>query len=241
MERRTGLLLRVAQAVLIALAVYAVLGAAAVVLGSNGTQSIYDRHVPRVVAETVQRLWPQAAQVPSALVLVDPDHREDSRFEFNASYPDNGAVPRHWAELESGFGDQAGGGGMLTFWDPSRLAELTFLLVAVLPWLALAWLWWSLAKVAGNARAGDPFVAGTARFLALAGGLLFAGPALLLVARLGTFAWMLEESTASGKAQVWFQWAMVPVWPTGIGLALLVLAVVWRRGVRMRDDLEGLV
>ena len=32
-----------------------------------------------------------------------------------------------------------------------------------------------------------------------------------------------------------------PVWPLGAGLALLVLAAVWRRGVAMRSDLEGLV
>jgi DUF2975 family protein len=234
-------MLRVAQAVLVALAVYAALGAASVVLGSNGTRTIYDRHVPRVVGTTVQKLWPQAGQGPAAPVLVEPAHRDDPLFEFNASYPDEGSAPPHWAELNGGFGEHAGGAGLLTFWDPSRATELGFLLLGVLPWLALAWLWWSLAKVAGSARTGDPFVSGTARFLALAGGLLFLGPALLLLARLGVLAWMLEESTASGKAHVWFQWAMVPVWPTGIGLALLVLAVVWRRGVRMRDDLEGLV
>jgi hypothetical protein len=31
------------------------------------------------------------------------------------------------------------------------------------------------------------------------------------------------------------------LWPLGVGLALLVLAAVWRHGVAMREDLEGLV
>ena len=47
MTKWTGAVLRAAQVVLLALAVYSLLGAAAVVLGVNGTQPPLDRHVHR--------------------------------------------------------------------------------------------------------------------------------------------------------------------------------------------------
>src|SRR5690242_4740817 len=106
MNRRTDLLLAAARGVLVALAVYAVLGAAVVVMGSNGTQTLYDRHVPRVVSEQAQRLWP--SRHPTTPVLVRSAHWRDSLESFNQMPADGGVMPRHWAELDGGFGDRAG-------------------------------------------------------------------------------------------------------------------------------------
>jgi hypothetical protein len=239
MNRRTDVLLTVARAALLALAVYAVLGAAAVVMGPNGTQTIVDRHVPRVVGEQVQRLWPTTH--PTTPVRIEPSSWSQGLESFNPMPPDGGAMPRHWAELDAGFGDRVGRVGELAFWDASLVPRMVWLGAGAAAWLGLAWLWWTLATIAGSARSGDPFHHRNARRLAIAGGLVFAGPALLLAIRQAALWLMLEESSASGKATLWFQWEWLPLWPLGVGLALLVLAVVWRRGVAMRDDLEGLV
>jgi hypothetical protein len=209
------------------------------VLDALGTQTLYDRHVPRVVSEQAQRLWP--SRHPSTPVLVRSAHWRDSLESFNQMPADGGVMPRHWAELDGGFGDRAGRVGELAFWDPSWLPRGVWLAAGVAAWLGLAWLWWTLARIAGSARRGDPFHHHNARRIAIAGGLVFAGPALLLAIRQAALWLMLEESSASGKATLWFRWEWLPLWPLGVGLALLVLAVVWRRGVAMRDDLEGLV
>ena len=58
MDGWTDPLLRAAQGALITLAAYAVLGAAAVVMGGNGTETINDRHVglaPLVLAVVWRR------------------------------------------------------------------------------------------------------------------------------------------------------------------------------------------
>jgi hypothetical protein len=233
--------LTLAQWVLRALAVLSLLGALAVVLGGNGTGSLFDRHVPWVVTEQVQRFWPQSSKVPAAPVLVRPAHWEDTYEEFNQGYPDGGASPRGWAELSTGHPDTVGRVGDLTFWDPGFGPRTAWVLALVLAPLGLAWLWWMLSRIAGSARRGDPFIAANAKRLAWAGALVLVGPPLALLSQQAVLRWMLAESTASQKADIWFRWEWIPVWPLGAGLALLVLAAVWRRGVAMRSDLEGLV
>lgn len=241
MRRRQDMVLTVAQWVLRALAVFSLLGALAVVLGGNGTGSLFDRHVPRVVTEQVQRLWPQSSQVPAAPVLIRSAHWEDSHEEFNQMYPNGGVAPKGWAELGGGPVDAVGRVGDLTFWDPGFAARAAWVVALMLVPLGLAWLWWALSRIAGSARRGDPFIATNAKRLAWAGALVLVGPTLALLSQQAVLRWMLAESTASGKADVWFRWEWIPVWPLGAGLALLVLAAVWRRGVAMRSDLEGLV
>ena len=239
--RRPGIGLTVAQCVLRALALFSLMGALAVVLGSNGTQSLFDQHVPRILADQAQRLWPQANRNPAAPVLIRPTHWKDSYQEFNQNYPDGDVAPAGWAELSGNAAGAVGRVGDLTFWDPGFGPRLAWVVALILFPVGLAWLWWTLSRIAGSARGGDPFIASNAHRLAWAGALVLVGPPLVLLSQQAVLRWMLSESTASGKADLWFRWEWVPVWPLGAGLALLVLSAVWRRGVAMRSDLEGLV
>jgi hypothetical protein len=240
MERRLSGMLAVTEWALRALAVLSLLGAAAWVLGSSGTRSLYDRHVPRQVSDVVQRLWPESASIPSTAVLVRPAHWQDSYEVFNQMPKAGGTVPHGWAELRGGL-TAVGREGYLTFWDPGILSRTAWVVAIALVPVGLAWLWWMLSRMVGSARRGDPFTHRNARRLAIAGVLVALGPPLTLLAQQALLRWMLAGSTAAGKADIWFRWESVPSWPFGIGLALLVLAVVWRHGVAMREDLEGLV
>jgi len=227
--------------VLRALAVLSLLGAAAGVLGASGTRSLYDRHVPRQVGDQAQRLWPQSASLPSSPVLVRPAHWQDSNEAFNEMPKDGGSMPLGWAEFSGGRDDVVGNVGQLTFWDPGMLSRAAWLVAIALIPVGLAWLWWTLSRIVGSARRGGPFTHRNARRLAVAGALVGLGPMLALLAQQAVVRWMLASSTAAGKADIWFRWERVPLWPLGVGLALLVLAAEWRRGVAMREDLEGLV
>jgi hypothetical protein len=234
-------MLRLAQAALVALAALSLLGAIAGLLGAGGTQTLFDRHVPRAVAEQVQRLWPQSGEMPSSLVLIDSGHREDSYETFNAMFSEDGAMPRGWAQLRDERTEVVGGAGELLFADPSMVQRVLWLVGITLLPVTLAVLWWMLSRIVASARSGDPFNRHNARRLATAGVLVMAGPALAILVQQTAVRWMLADSTAAKKADIWFQWASAPWWTLGVGLALLVLAAVWRHGVAMRDDLEGLI
>ena len=242
MERRLSGWLAVALGVLGTLAVLSLLGAAAGVLGASGTKSLYDQHVPKVVGDQVQRLWPQSASLPSSPVLVRPSHWQDSYEVFNEMPKEGARMPPGWAELNNGAGEDVGGHlGLLTFRDPGMLSRAGWLVAIALIPAGLAWLWWTLSRMVGSARRGDPFTHRNARRLAVAGALVALGPTFALLAQQAVLRWMLARSTAVEKADIWFRWESVPLWPLGVGLALLVLAAVWRHGVAMREDLEGLV
>jgi hypothetical protein len=240
-RQRDNGLLRVAQGVLLTLAVLSLLGAVAGLLGSGGTRTIFDRHVPRVVAEQVQRLWPQSGEMPSSLVLIEPSHREDSYETFNEMPTQGGEMPQGWAQLRDERTDVVGGAGELLFADPSMLQRLIWLIGITLIPVGLAVLWWILSRIVASARHGDPFTNRNARRLATAGVLVMAGPALAILIQQVAVRSMLTDSTAADKADIWFQWESAPWWTLGVGLALLVLAAVWRQGVALREDVEGLV
>ena len=239
MTRGNDVFLRLAQWVLVGLALLSLLGGAAAALGVSGSSSLYDRHVPRVVAEVAQRVWPGSGEMPSALVKVREEHRTDTYEAFNQISREGGRVPKGWAELPAA--PTVGSAGQLTFWDPGILRRTAWLIVISLTPIGLAWLWWTLSKIVASAREGDPFNERNARRLGVAGGLVVLGPALVILGRQLVLKWMLANSTAAGKADLWFRWGTLPLWTLGVGLALIVLAGVWRRGVAMRQDLEGLV
>lgn len=239
MAQRSGVFLGMAQWVLRSLAVLSLLGGAAAVLGASGTSSLYDRHVPRLVSEVAQRTWPQSGEMPSSLVKVRVDHRQDTYEAFNEISQEGGQVPEGWAELPAA--PTVGGAGDLTFWDPGMLRRTAWLIAIALTPVGLAWLWWTLSRIVASAREGDPFNHRNARRLAIAGVLVAIGPPLVVLGKQIVLRWMLANSTAAGKADIWFRWGSLPFWTLGVGLALLVLAGVWRRGVAMRQDLEGLV
>lgn len=241
MNKRQDVILGLAQWILRGLAMLSLLGGAAGVLGASGTMSLYDRHVPPLVDELAQRMWPQSGEMPSSLVKVRPAHREDTYEEFNEISSEGGQVPEGWAQLGDYAMERAGGAGELTFWDPGLLRRTIWLIAIALIPVGLAWLWWTLSRIVASAREGDPFSQRNARRLAISGVLVALGPPLVVLSEQVVLRWMLANSSAAGKADIWFRWESLPLWALGVGLALLVLAAVWRRGVAMRDDLEGLV
>ncbi len=62
--------------------------------------------------------------------------------------------------------------GLLTFWDPGLLSRTGWLVAIALIPAGLAWLWWTLSRMVGSARRGDPFTHRNARRLAVAGALV---------------------------------------------------------------------
>ena len=156
MTRGNDVFLRLAQWVLVGLALLSLLGGAAAALGVSGSSSLYDRHVPRVVAEVAQRVWPGSGEMPSALVKVREEHRTDTYEAFNQISREGGRVPKGWAELPAA--PTVGSAGQLTFWDPGILRRTAWLIVISLTPIGLAWLWeqrptagrWSPLQVLGR-------------------------------------------------------------------------------------------
>lgn len=241
MNERQDVVLGLAKWVLRGLAVLSLLGVVAGVLGASGTMSLYDRHVPRPVPELAQRLWPQSGDMPTSLVKVRPAHWDDTNDEFNGVAAQDGEMPAGAAQFRDVGTAVVGGAGEMVFYDPGLPRRVVWLIaIAVVP-VGLAWLWWTLSRIVLSARTGDPFSQRNARRLAIAGVVIVLGPPLALLFQQLVLRWMLANSTAAGKADIWFRWESLPLWTLGVGLAMLVLAAVWRRGVAMREDLEGLV
>lgn len=241
MNQRHSWVLGLAQWALRGLALLFLLGGAAGVLGASGTKSIYDRHVPRQFAEQVRRLWPQSGEMPTSWVKVRPPHYGDTYAQFNGIPDGGGTAPAGFAQLRDLATQTVGGGGELVFFDPGLLRRIVWLVAITLVPLALTWLWWTLSRMVGTARDGDPFTLANARRLAIAGVVVGLVPLIALLTQQLVLRWMLASSSAAGKADIWYRGGMLPLGTLGAGLALLVLAAIWRRGVAMRRDLEGLV
>lgn len=148
----------------------------------------------------------------------------------------------------SGDGSDPGAFAELTFtlhattYDPTPGQRVAYVGLQCLASLALAWLWWSLAGVVRASRRGDPFTVAQASRLRMLGLLVAIGGPAYVVAMWLVHRWLLATSELADVATVGaLHWRSVPWWTVGVGLVLLVMAGVWRRGAAMRHDLAGLV
>ncbi len=222
-----------------ALAVLALAGAALVVLGQVAGQLFWDERVPRVLAEPLLRLWPTAVQVPGSEVVVAQPHWGDAVNVIDEPGWHDRPVD---AQFGSGEGAEVMGRfGYVDFWGPDLARQVAWAVTLVAAPLGAAWVWWMLSRTVGTAVAGAPFTQANARRVGQLGLVVLLGPYLLIAAQQLVLIWMLHGSVYADKVSLLFRWESVPLWPLGAGLAVLVLAVVWQRGVEMRDDVEGLV
>lgn len=220
--------LRLAEGVILAALTLALAAGLAVLLGPNGLQVL--RYQPE---------WPVVGD--DAYVM-----RVETRFDDGTRVVVEG-VPQ-WRNTEAGTVDAATGGrpvevtgpysGWVGFAGPSATQRWLWVLgQSALPTLAAVALY-LIFRIVRSARVGDPFVrANVSRLRALAvvvgiGGLIVSAYAAWLR------RWLLDGSGAAGLvAQDW----TVSFLPLVAGVVVGVLAEVWRRGVAMREDLEGLV
>jgi hypothetical protein len=124
------------------------------------------------------------------------------------------------------------------FPNPSAAQKWSWVIVRVVPAVAVAAGLWLLAGLTRSARRGDPFTRSNVKrlmwitVLAAVGGVVGDWGAAFVR------RWLLDTSEMAGLVPVDFSLSFGFV---GLVLLLGVITGVWRRGVAMREDLEGLV
>ena len=226
----------------IALRVAAALSAAYAVLwvvGINGFGVLFLGSVPdwleRLMFETGTANWSAS---PTAAAYLAADGDAERLFEFfqdlNGFEDGSLTTPLHWAEILPGTHVQLN--------DPSLLQRICFLAVQVAILLAVAWIWWTLASLVASGRTATPFTRRNARRLTAIGLVVLLGGTAAALAQWATLTWMIRTSNATVPiGSPGFGIGYVPWWTAWVGASLLVLAAVWRRGVRMEHDVQGLV
>ena len=207
------------------------------VLGENGFSRIRYDTVPRwldpVSLYGAYGQW-VSRPVPSVVVSGGDAQRVSHLYDaLNApgtagSFPANYAslVPENHAYLQ----------GVTT------AQRTTYLVLHVLACVALAFIAVVLARLVAASRTDSPFTESNVRRLRVIGLVLLVGSAPLSFAQWLSLHWMVESSSLGDRVDLGgYRLSTLPLWPMLVGAAVLVLADVWRRGVRMADDVEGLV
>lgn len=223
--------LRVAAAV-------SALFAALWVLGVNGFMILGYGAVPerlRPLAESVGLEWTGRPTAPAYFVEPSDVERFFEFFQDLNGMPDGGFLqPKGWGEISAGT--------QVQLWDPTVVQQVLHVGVHVGIYLATAWIWWTLASLVAAGRSGTPFTVKNAGRLRAIGWVVLLGGTLAALAEWATLSWMLDTSSVADRMDgPGFGLAYVPWWTVGVGASVLVLAAIWRRGVIMQDDLDGLV
>jgi len=177
---------------------------------------------------------------PSVLVRLeggDPDRVMNFYLGLNDGYPNQGQVPPHWGELLPG-------PSVVQLWDVTKLQQVSFLLLQLAGYAAVAFIAITLARLVADSRGESPFSLRNVGRLRRIGVLVLVGAPFASVAHWAVERWMLESSSMGDRVSLYrdhYHWSSLPWWTMLVGAAVLVLADVWRRGVRMAADVEGLV
>jgi hypothetical protein len=126
----------------------------------------------------------------------------------------------------------------VSFWNPSRPQRSAYVLVRALPAAAAAAALWLLADLTRSCRGGDPFTGRNVRRLGWITVLTAAGGVIGDWGASFVRRWLLDSSDVAGLVPMDFSLSFGFV---GLVLVLGVVTGVWRRGVAMREDLDGLV
>lgn len=207
------------------------------VLGANGFGTLRYDTVPRwldpVSLYGTNGMW-VAHPVPS-VVLSSADQERIGEVYAALSDPTvPGAFPAHYASLVPD--------SRVFLQQITTGQRLTYLLLHVLSYLALAFVAVTLARLVTSARAGSPFTHVNAGRLRRIGLVLLVGAPVASFLEWLVLRWMVESSSLSSRVDLYgYRLSSLPLWTMLVGAAVLVLGDVWRRGVRMAEDVRGLV
>jgi hypothetical protein len=184
---------------------------------------------------SIARLWPEAFTVLTVPVEVHGEAGVATAQAANALVPPlSGAGPAPPLAAEF-FGDAA----TASIWNVPMSTRAWWVAVRALPALGLAVVWWLVFRIAHDHGRAASFSPRTARRLTVIAVVVGVGGPLAALARWLVDRSIVERSTAASIASV--EQLVIPLWPVGVGLAVLMAASLVRRGTEMSRDLEGLV
>lgn len=153
-----------------------------------------------------------------------------------------------WATGENGTVDAATGlapvelegsqQATVTFWGPSRTEKAAYIGVKVFRLLIVIGAELVLWRLLGTVTKGDPFTRTNERRLWLLAGMVGIGGVAATTADAWLSTFLIQRSAAAGLFELRFS---VQLWPLVWGGLLAVLATVWRAGIRMSEDTDGLI
>lgn len=210
-------------------------------VGLSGTGWVDLGDLPGSTAEVALRsetLWSWSQPPRTGALFTDPGDQELIFSTTNALSdlgPDgSGLAPRGYADPTLGTG--------LSFTDASWGQHGAWAALHAATWLGLAGIAVTLATLVRSSRTATPFTARNATRLTRLAGVLIVGGLLVSVGRWALLAWMTATSSVADRVEgPSYDLLSVPWGTIAAGAGLLVLAGVWRRGVVMARDLEGLV
>ena len=210
------------------------------VLGTNGFERIAYGDLPRwldpVAFHGSNMQW---LAKPAVSVRLD---REDHGgiFDYyvqnlNDGYPNQGQVPPHWGELLPG-------GSTVQLWDITHLQQICYVGLQLAGYAAIAFMAITRARLVAASRGETPFTVRNVTRLRRIGLLVLIGAPFASYGHWLIERWLVEDASMGDRVSVpAYHWSALPWWSMLVGASLLVLADVWRRGVRMADDVAGLV
>jgi len=210
------------------------------ILGWTGFQRIGYSDLPRwldpISLDGSNSQW---VTNPTVLVRVDQGHFDSllaSYRDLNGGFPDSrGGTPPHWAELLPG-------SSVVQLWDFTLLQKISFIGMQLAGYVGVAFIAITLARLVADSRGESPFVLRNVGRLRRIGAVVLVGAPLLSLGHWCVERWLVESSSMADTVSVYaYHWSSLPWWSMLVGAAVLVLADVWRRGVRMAADVEGLV
>jgi hypothetical protein len=180
--------------------------------------------------------WTANPSVPVRLDRVDSGGIFDYYVQrLNDGFPNQGQVPAHWGELLPG-------ASVVQLWDVTLLQQISYQVLQLAGFVAIAFIAITLAKLVADSRGESPFSQQNVIRLHRIGLVVLIGAPLASLGHWAVERWMVESSSMGDRVSLYpYHWSSLPWWTMLVGAAVLVLADVWRRGVRMASDVEGLV
>jgi hypothetical protein len=207
------------------------------VLGVNGLGVLSLGVLPRWFDEIslygANAGWTAIPSVPVRLGFTETDGIRT--YFLGLDEVDRGNVPAH-------FGSLVPGASRVLVQDPSALQTICYLALQLAGLLGVAFIAITLARLVAESRGESPFVQRNVTRLRRIGVLLLVGAPLASFAHWACERWMVESSSVGDRVSVYgYGLSSLPIWTMLVGGAVLVLADVWKRGVRMAYDVRGLV
>lgn len=178
-------------------------------------------------------------------LAVEPDRGFDERWQA-AGFDSQKFFP--WTDTSNGTRDAAtglppveltpGSSMELTFWGPTLGDRLGFAgpqLAAQAVILLVLWLLWRIVR---TVPAAEVFTQGNARRVVGIGLAVAVGGSAVQLLGYALHRGIVARSAAAGIVDVTFSFSFLPL---VIGAVVLLLAEVFRQGVRLRADVDGLV